>query len=104
VTLHDLETGSPHGEVSCHLANSLLKQFKITLALRDAVPNSGYTFYMGRNGGSLNLGYLVTNRNGDLNFHVHQYLEPGNYIICFRLVDNKGIERYTTAEFSFTIP
>jgi len=101
------ETGLPHGEVSCHLANSLLKQFKITLALRDAVPNSSYRFYMERigvpNGGSANLGDLVTNRNGDLNFHVHQYLGPGVYTIYFHL-DQGNIIRYRTDSFTFTIP
>jgi len=107
VVLYDLEARLPHGEVSCHLANSLLKQFKITLALRDAATNSRYTFYMEwngvPNGGSANLGDLVTNRNGDLNFHVHQYLDSGNYIVYFHL-DQDGTMQYTTNWLSFTIP
>lgn len=103
LTLYDLETRLPHGEVSCHLANSLLNQFKITLALRDAAPNTEYTFHMMWNGGWLNLGYLVTNRNGDLNFHVHQYLTSGNYFDVFFYLDRGGI-KYITETFSFTIP
>lgn len=98
------ETGLPHGEVSCHLANSLLKQFKITLALRDAAPNAGYTFWMSSNEVfSMNLAYLITNRNGDLNFHVHQYLGSGSYTVYFHL-DQDGSEQYKTDWFSFTIP
>ncbi len=107
VTLYDPATGSRHGEVSCHIANSLLKQFKITVALRDAVPISSYGFYMEwigvPNGGSANLGDLVTNRNGDLNFHVHQYLGSGVYTVYFHL-DQENIIQYKTDSFDFTIP
>ena len=47
---------------------------------------------------------LVTNKNGDLNFHVHQYLDSGSYIAYFRLVDQGGSEQYGTDELSFAIP
>ena len=58
---------------------------------------------MSWNQDSTNLGYLMTNRNGDLNFHVHQYLDSGSYTVYFHL-DQESHERYRTGWLSFTIP